>query len=84
MKRRFHVRFVATVEIDDAVCKSVLTDEWRADFYPIRDREQVAEHVAFNLVRGSKLSQLDGFADLPDSAAQLLEFWPDDAREVRR
>jgi len=84
MKRLYMVEFSAEVEIDDAVFDSALTDEWRGDFHDFHERYQVAEHIAFNLVRGSTLSQLDGFADQQDSGAALLDFYPDNAWELKK
>lgn len=43
---------------------------WRNTFYKLDTEEKVLEMLAYNFgVRDSRLSQLDGWADLPDSAA---------------
>lgn len=45
-------------------------DGWRDHFYDLTTIQDVAEHLAWNLgIRGDRLSNLDGFADLPDNAA---------------
>jgi hypothetical protein len=81
-KRTFEVALYVTVEIDDAVFASVLTDEWRGHHYALHTPEDVAEHLAFNLVNGRALSSLDGFADLEDDAASVVETSFDGATEL--
>lgn len=70
------------VEVDDALLESVLTDEWRAHYYALHAPEEVAEHLAYNLVQGSSLASLDGFADQPPLAAKILRVVTDDAVEL--
>ena len=66
------ITIVATVELDDAVIDDV-DDEWRSVFYNLHTPEQVARHIAYNLVcNDARLSMLDGWADQPDSNAALL------------
>lgn len=72
----FDVELTVTcrVEIAQAVLDGVLTDEWRSRFYPLRTPQDVAHHLAYNWIRNSAgLSNLDGFADQPDSACQVTE-----------
>jgi len=74
-KRRFRVEFSgdAIIEIDDAVIDAV-DDEWRAVFYDLYTPEDIAEHIAYNLiVNHARLSMLDGWADKDDSLARLVE-----------
>jgi hypothetical protein len=90
-KRRFEVDFneyTAVIELDSAVIDAV-TDEWRTVFYPsLKTAEDIAEHVAYNMiVNDAKLSQLDGWADQPDSNAKIivwpgLDNWDTEAREI--
>ncbi len=83
-KRIFDVDFeiegeyvdTATIELDDAVIDAV-DDEWRQELYDLNTPEEIAEHIAYNLiVNNSRLSQLDGWADQPDNNARVIE-WPD-------
>jgi len=77
-KRRFWVRIDALVEIDDRLLASVLTDEWRQDYYRLFTAGDVAAHLAYNLIQRSSLASLDGFADQPEDRAVLLEIDVDD------
>lgn len=74
--KTFHYEFRVSgeIEVDDVVFESALNDKWRAIFYPsIRTQEQLVEHLAFNIaLNGSVLSGLDGFANLPDSAVNVI------------
>jgi hypothetical protein len=72
------VTFIVTAEIalDEKVI-SVVDDEWRGTFYNLHDIEDIAEHIAYNMVKNEvRLSQIDGWADQPDENAKLLgEEW---------
>lgn len=46
-------------------------DEWREMFYDLNTESDIVDHIAYNLLRGNRLSQLDGFANLPDDYAEL-------------
>lgn len=71
-KRTFHVELYCKVEIDDEVIAAV-DDDWRKHLYPLHTPEEIAQHVAFNLlVNGARLTQLDGWADKDDSMATVL------------
>jgi hypothetical protein len=53
---------------------SVVDDEWRSQLYNLHTPEDIAEHIAYNLIfNGGYLSDLDGWADQPDSNAKLKE-----------
>ena len=42
----------------------------------LRTPESIAEHIACNLIRGARLSMLDGWADQPDGNAKMtVEDW---------
>ena len=78
-KRSFQVtfRFEVEIELDDKVI-DVVDDEWRSQLYDLYTPEDIAEHIAFNLVINQwGLSTLDGWADQPDENAKLI----DDGRE---
>lgn len=80
-KRRFLVEISgeAIIELDDAVI-DVVDDEWRSVFYELRTPEEIAEHVAHNLIVNKwSLSSLDGWADQPDGNAKLVGdvYWGD-------
>lgn len=72
MKRVFEViaTIYASIEIDDVVFAQV-TDEWQKRFYKLRTRQEIAEHLAFNLLQDRSFTSLDGFADLPKDAARV-------------
>lgn len=83
LMRRFKVVKVVTVEIsiDQRVLDDVLTDEWRASFYKLYTRQDVAQHLAYNLMQGRDLHTLDGFADQPDERARLRDVSWEEAPE---
>ena len=58
------------VEFDDSL---IPDDEWREQFYQIKNAKQLACHFAFNaVVNGmTSISQLDGFADIDDSDGSI-------------
>ena len=83
MKRKFRVTFeLDGNEIDDGVIEldqrviDQVDDEWRSFFYPsIKTPEQIASIIARCMcVFNSKLSDLDGFADLSNDMAQMIEY----------
>lgn len=71
-KRRFQLTFEvdAVIELDDQVIAAV-DDNWRSFFYDLHTPENIAEMIANNMLRGADLSQLDGWADQPNSNAAL-------------
>jgi Ser-tRNA(Ala) deacylase AlaX len=85
MKRTFYVDFGdggdITIELDEKVI-SVVDDEWRASMYNLHTPEEIAAHIASNLVEGSRLSRLDGWADQPDENARIVENNINDELEV--
>ncbi len=60
----------ATVELGQAVIDAV-DDGWRESFYNLHTPEQIAGHIGRNLILGSRLSMLDGFADQLDDSASI-------------
>lgn len=71
-------RFVVTVEqtvvleLDQRVLDAV-DDEWRAMLFPLYTDEQIAEHIAFNMIVNQiPLTSIDGFADQSDDRARSL------------
>ena len=71
-KKRFEVEIISVCVIDiDCDVLDTVDDEWRKTFYGLSTEKAVAEHIASNLLRGARLSLLDGFADQPDSHAKL-------------
>jgi hypothetical protein len=72
--RRFRVEWVVDCEIalDEEVISRV-DDEWRSALYDLKNPNEVAEHIAYNLVmHNTRLSQLDGWADMSDTQAILI------------
>jgi hypothetical protein len=79
-KRYFEVEFwhnydlfsTGTLELDDRVI-DVVDDEWRSKLYDLRTPEDIAEHIAYNLViNGIGLSRMDGWADQPNENARMI------------
>ena len=62
----------ASIDINKKVFEQV-DEEWKKTFYNLESKEEIIEHVTTNLLRGFKLSQMEGFADLPDSYAKLMD-----------
>ena len=74
-KRKFYLEFVgsATIELDDAVIDAV-DDEWRESLYNLHTPEEIAEMVGRCMVcMHWPLSQLDGWADQPNSNARIIQ-----------
>jgi hypothetical protein len=72
--RRFWVQMEVEVMVSQALLDSVLTEEWRSVMYPtVNTPALVAEHLAFNLVQGRGLTNLDGFADQKEDAATCTD-----------
>jgi len=77
--KKFSAR--VTIDVDIEVSKSVLktaqSKSWRETFYNFKTDDEVAAHLAYNLVRGAALSQLDGFANRDDSEAAVISIETD-------
>ena len=83
-KRTFQIEYsiygmdfaYALIELDQSVINAV-DDNWRAALYPLYTPEDIARHVCRNMVENRlSLSQMDGWADMDNSMAKMLE-WPD-------
>lgn len=73
-RRHFEITLTASIEIDDAVFKATDNQDWRESFFDYWSDEEVAKHIAFNVLRnGLELTQIDGFADLSDDLVSVLE-----------
>ena len=86
-KRRFEIRLdgLVEIELDDRVI-DVVDDDWRASLYSLHTPEQIAEHIAYNMVINKwGLSVLDGWADQPDENARVIPGgdWDMDATEIK-
>ena len=77
------VQFEAEIEIEQSVIDAAMTDEFASEFFTMRRAEEVAEHLAWNMVRGNELSQLDGFADQPETAVKCGRLAPVAADELK-
>ena len=72
--RKFRVKLVIDCDIilDEEVINRV-DDEWRSQFYSLTSANDIAEHIAYNLVvNNARLSQLDGWADMKDLQAAII------------
>ena len=74
--RKFRVQFEGEIEItiSDALLKSCNTDEWRAQMYPFTRDEQFVEHIAYNMMNGTRLRNIDGYANQPEERVQMERF----------
>lgn len=79
---RYIVTFQVEIAIDQNLLDSVLTDEWRAVMFPAFKPEDIASHIAFNMVRGCSLSEIDGYADQPEKRAMCGELETVDVEAV--
>ena len=77
----FSVTFQVTarITINKEVFKQV-DEEWKKTFYNLETIEDIVEMIAYNLLEGRSLSNLDGFANLPDNYASW-EIEPEYERE---
>jgi hypothetical protein len=94
-KRKFEIQFeidgeeidTGIIELDQKVI-DVVNDEWRSFFYNLYTPEEIAAHIGYNLViNNAKLSDLDGWADLSDNLARVIDWpqldnWETSAREI--
>lgn len=70
MRARIWLSF--TIDIEDDVIAGAMTQEFKSHHYDFRTQQDVAEHIAVNLIQGARLDQLDGFADRKESEASIL------------
>lgn len=80
-KLTFGCTFTATVELDDSVIERGLSAEYQEAIGKM-DRGDLVEHLAWNLVQGRALSELDGFADMSDELAEANDLHCEDATEL--
>lgn len=73
MARKFEIECTvwATLELEDEVIDCV-DDEWRKDLYNLQTPEEIAQMIGRNMIRGAELSDLDGWANQPNSNAKLV------------
>ena len=77
MKRLFKIiishEIEFDLELDDAVLGAV-NEEWRKSFYNLTTDDEIASHISLNMCRYRlTLSDLDGFADQPNSNAIIID-----------
>ena len=84
MRQKYHIKqewdgdhgstisWEGDIELDRAVIDAV-DDLWRKMFYDFNTPQQIAEHIAFNMVVNNlDLSDIDGFVNLSNDMAKLL------------
>lgn len=77
--RKFLVSLLVEINVDQRLLDGVLTAEWRGHFYgDVKTAEDVADHLAFNMIQDRRLSSLDGFADQPEDRALIVSIEVDD------
>ena len=85
--RKFIVSWTTECEITlDEEVIDVVDDGWREMLYDLNTPEEIAEHIAFNIVvNNAGLSRLDGWANLKDNMARVTSedrfFW--ESREIK-
>jgi hypothetical protein len=75
-KRKFEIEMTvtATIELDNEVI-DVVDDKWRSQLYNLRTPEEIARHIAYNMVANqANLSSIDGWADQSDDNAKFIVF----------
>ena len=79
--RKFHI--IMEIDCDIILDEEVINrvdDEWRTQFYNLTSANEIAGHIAYNLVVNNfRLSQLDGWADMKDLQAAIIS---DDVSEL--
>ena len=77
------ITVLATLTLDEHVI-NVVDDEWRSYLYNLNTPEEIAEHIAYNLLRGVRLHQLDGWTNQPDNNARLsiTDMWFEQTQEI--
>lgn len=81
-RRKFVATFSVEIEVDQSAIDRGLSEEFRKEFYDFRTEMQVAAHLAYNLMRGAEIRQLDGFADMPESVAHCQQPFEEDCTEI--
>lgn len=97
-KRLFRINFLfddfyfvdyALVELDQELF-DVVDDDWRSQLYDYHTDEEIANHIAYNLIINRiRLKQMDGWADKDNSLAVVIK-WPNldtfdmEAEEVKK
>ena len=73
-KQRFIIQTTGwcVIDVDQTVIDAV-DDEWRSCFYNLNTPKEIAAHIGSNLIRGLRLSQLDGWADQSDESAEIVD-----------
>ena len=67
------VQFDGKIELDNRIL-DVVDDKWRSQFYSLKNEQEIANHIAFNMiVNRAKVWELDGWANMPhDVVARVL------------
>ena len=66
------LRIELTVSLEDDVVNVIDDPDWHEAFYDLNTPKEIAGHIAYNyVVNRRNLSQLDGWADQPDSNARV-------------
>lgn len=63
------------IELDERIL-NVVNDEWRRVLYDLKTEQEIAEHIAYNLVEnGLQVWVLDGWADMPHDITARMVGW---------
>ena len=55
-------------------CFDNVDDDWREYFYPLYSDESIVKHIVWNMINnGLTLPRMDGWANLPESYAKIVE-----------
>lgn len=80
--RRFEIDMgwdsYAVIDLHEKVI-DVVDDQWRSMLYDLHTPEEIAGHIAWNLiVNNATLTMLDGWADLSNDMAKIVDIeWSD-------
>lgn len=88
LKRKFRVVFSVAVDVmlSEALIQEALSNDFAVKIFPFDSANEVAHHLAYNLVcNRAELRQLDGFALRDSNEAEVVkEDWEeDDTKELR-
>jgi hypothetical protein len=74
-KMHFEIELIGhmTLELDEAVIQAV-NDEWRKQLFNLKNPDEIARFIArLMAVEQLTLSQIEGWADQPDSNAKIFD-----------
>lgn len=81
--RIFDVTYTVTARIIlDQLVFDNMDESFRENFYDFDNEKEVVDMITRNMIDGTKLSDLDGFANLPDKFAEFKDMPEYDLDEI--